>query len=535
MGSRGRERIGRDGPEHRSRVGALRHRIRRTIGLAVVTGLAGCSVSGPGGAGGGAVSPGGGEGAERAGVDRAAGFDRGAPPSVGSPPSMRVLEREVFELSNGLPVHVVEDHDLPMVSVELHVAGGGRVGTPGLGPLLADMLDEGTTTRSAVELAEAIERIGASLSTGADHDGSVIRLGVLRPHLERALELLGDVVRNPAFDEAELDRVKRQRVTRILQSRDEPRELADNALADRLYQPGSSYGQPLLGTEAALRPVDRGDLVALYERTFGADNMSVVVVGDVDRDELEERLEGALGSLPAAAAVDFARQVPRALDGPAIYVVDKPGAPQSEIRIGRVAVARGTPDYFPLMVMNTILGGSFTSRLNANLREDKGYTYGAGSGFSMRREPGPFVAAAAVNTSVTDKAVVEFLRELRRLADEPVGEVELDRARKYLALRLPQRFETVAGTAAQVADQVLNDLGDDYHERYVERVLAVTAGDVRRVAREYLDPDEMVVVVAGDHAAIRGGLEELGWGAVTLIPEPTVTDAPPGPDRSGSD
>ena len=164
------------------------------------------------------------------------------------------------------------------------------------------------------------------------------------------------------------------------------------------------------------------------------------------------------------------------------------------------------------MVMNTILGGSFTSRLNSNLREDKGYTYGATSGFSMRREPGPFVARAAVNTPVTDSAVVEFLRELRRLVEEPVGDVELDRARKYLTLRLPQRFETVGSVAAQIADQVLNNLADDYYETYVERVIEVTAEDVRRVAVEYLDPDEMVVVIAGDRAAIQEGLEGLGVG-----------------------
>lgn len=446
---------------------------------------------------------------------------------MGAPPSMNVPERHVFELSNGLPVHVVEDDDLPIVSIEIHIEGGGRVGTPGLGALLADMLDEGTTTRSAVELAEEIERLGAGLSTGAGRDGSVVRLGVLRPQLDKALELLADVVLNPAFDEAELDRVKLQRITRILQSRDYAQELADNAFADRLYHAGSPYGQPLLGTEAALQSVGRAELVVLYGQTFRAGHMSVVVVGDVDWEELEEQLEAALGSLPSGTGATFVSQAPRVLEGPAIFVVDKPGVAQSEIRIGRVAVNRGTPDYFPLMVMNTILGGSFTSRLNANLREDKGYTYGAGSGFAMRREPGPFLARAAVNTPVTDKAVVEFLRELRRLTDEPVGVIELDRARKYLALLLPQRFETVAGVAGQIGDQVLNGLAEDYYETYVERVVEVTAEDVQRVAAEYLDPTEMVIVIAGDHSVIREGLDGLGLGSVTLMTDPTVMDDAP--------
>ena len=499
-------------------------RLRTMIGLALVTGLVGCSLSTSGGGGGGSVSVGVGGDDE----GRPEGLDRSVAPSVGSPPSMDVPEREVFELSNGLAVHVVEDHDLPIVSVEVHIGGGGRVGPPGSGALLADMLDEGTTTRDAVELAEAVERLGASLSTGAGRDGSLVRLGVLRPRLDRALELLADVVMNPAFDTAELERVKRQRITRILQTRDEVGELADNAFADLLYEPGSPYGRPLLGTEAALLPVERSDLVELYGRTFRAGNMSVIVVGDVDREELEGQLEAALGAVPSGEASGFVGQTPRALEGPALYVVDKPGAAQSEIRIGRVAVDRSTADYFPLMVMNTILGGSFTSRLNSNLREDKGYTYGAGSGFAMRQEPGPFVARAAVNTPVTDKAVVEFLRELRRLADEPVGDVELDRARKYLALLLPQRFETVASVGAQIAEQVLNELPEDYYETYVERVMEVTTDDVRRVAGEYLDPDDMIIVIAGDHSSIREGLEGLGLGSVTLLTDPTVMDdAPP--------
>ena len=493
------------------------------IGLVLVTGLTGCSVSASGGSGGGSVSI----GEDRNEENMQASLDRSVPPAVGRPPDMNLPERHVFALSNGLPVHVVQDDGLPIVSVEIHIEGGGRVGTPGLGALLADMLDEGTTTRSAAELAAEIERLGASLSTTAGSDGSVIHLVALSPRLDRALALLSDVVLNPAFDEAELDRVKRQSITRILQSRDEASELADNAFADRLYEAGSPYGQPLLGTEEALRAVGRSDVDALYRQTFRAGNMSVVVVGDVDRNELETQLEAALGAVPSGTGVEFVGQSPRVIAGPAIYVVDKPGAAQSEVRIGRVAVDRSTPDYFPLMVMNTILGGSFTSRLNANLREDKGYNYGAGSGFAMRREPGPFVARAAVNTPVTDKDVAEFLRELRRLAAESVDEVELDRARKYMALLLPQRFETVAGVAAQVADQVLNDLGDDYYETYVERVMEVTAEDIRRVATQFLDPGEMVIVIAGDYSAIQKGLDGLGLGSVTLMTDPTVMDDAP--------
>jgi predicted Zn-dependent peptidase len=198
--------------------------------------------------------------------------------------------------------------------------------------------------------------------------------------------------------------------------------------------------------------------------------------------------------------------------------VDRPGAAQSEIRVGRVAVDRATPDYFPLTVLNTVLGGSFTSRLNSTLREEKGYTYGAGSGFSMRTEPGPFVASAAVHTPVTDSAVVEFLREIRRIREEPVPEEELERAKRYVALRQPQRFETVGDVAARLSEMVLYELPADYWAEYVERTLAVDAAEVQRVAREHLDPDRMIVVVAGDRAVIEAPLRALGMPVVVLPP-----------------
>jgi zinc protease len=243
----------------------------------------------------------------------------------------------------------------------------------------------------------------------------------------------------------------------------------------------------------------------------------MIVAGDVEAGALEDLLGGTFGEWAPRAWAPPPIPEPPAVPGPLLLVVDRPEAAQSEIRVGRVAVSRATPDYFALTVMNTVLGGAFTSRLNANLREAKGFTYSAGSGFSMRKTPGPFVAQAAVHTPVTADAVAEMLREIRRMGEELVPADELERAKRYLALRLPQRFETASDVTARLAEIVLYQLPEDYFGRYVERIMAVSAEEVRQVARGHLDPDRMVAVVAGDRAAVEEPLARLELAPVRVL------------------
>ena len=442
-------------------------------------------------------------------------------PLPGPPPELSLPDPIRRTLSNGLDVVLVEVHELPVVDVRLVVRTGAASDAPaeaGRATLLADLMDEGTTTRTALQIADELEYLGAELGTDAGWDQTLATLHVLRPRLEDALELMADVVLHPTFPQEELDRKREERLATLVQQRDDPRFLASNAFASVLYGAQHPYGLSTLGTHTSVRAITREDLVRTYRRWFRPGNAFVVVAGDVTMDELLPMLERHFGEWEDAPVTPGTLPAAPAAGATAVYIVDKPGAAQSEIRVGQVGVARDTPDYFPLLVMNTMLGGSFTSRLNMNLREDKGYTYGARSGFDHRMSAGPFTAAAAVHTAVTDSAVIEFLSEMRRMRDDRVTNAEIERAINYIAYGLARRFETTNDIATNVADAELFALGDDYFDRYVARVRAVTAEDVQRVARTYLEPSRWAIVIAGDRAQIEEKLRALNVGDIVLKP-----------------
>lgn len=442
--------------------------------------------------------------------------DRSQPPELGPPPALELPQIQRFVLSNGARVALLEKHNVPLVQVNLGVRGGSAfdpTDAPGLASLTADMLDEGAGARDALELADEIDFLGAELSTFAGDHFVAISLHTPRARLEAALQLMADVALRPTFPEEELERKRVQRLTTLLQWRDQPRAVAGVAYAQTLYGADHPYGRPSLGGEASLRAFQVGDLREYHETHFRPNNAVFVVVGDVSLQDAKEQLETLFGGWEAG-------DVPRAewpqaeqVESREIYLVDKPGSAQSVISIGRIGVERLTEDYYVLVVMNTILGGSFASRLNQNLREEHGYTYGARSSFDFNVLPGPFTASAAVQTDVTDKSLVEFMKELNGIL-EPVSDEELTRAKNFVALRFPSRFQRVASIAEQLGEAELFGLADDYFDTYVERILAVTKEDVQRVARKYLDPEKMAVVVVGDRETVEEGIRALGLGAI---------------------
>jgi zinc protease len=303
----------------------------------------------------------------------------------------------------------------------------------------------------------------------------------------------------------------------VVQRSDVPAALAEDAFAEVLYGADHPYGASLLGTKESLEALTRDDVAAFHRARYAPGQATLVVAGDVKRADLDSLLAGAFAGWTGRGVdpAPLAGSAPR--EGRAIYVVDKPGASQSEVRVGHVAVARDTDAYYPLTVLNTVLGGSFTSRLNAKLREEKGYTYGAGSFFDMRRAPGPFEATAAVATEVTDSAVVDFVREIERMSAEAVPADELDRARNYLALRLPQRFESLDDVVRRLAELVTYDVPLDFWSGYVAGVEAVDAAAVMEGARRMLDTGRTAVVIAGDRSAIEEPLKALGLGPVVVL------------------
>jgi predicted Zn-dependent peptidase len=445
--------------------------------------------------------------------------DRSKPPALGPSPALKLPPIQRFKLSNGLPVVMLEKRGVPLVQIDLLVKAGTAMdpaGKNGLASMVAAMLDQGAGSRNALQLADAIDFLGANLSAGAGQHTTAIDLSTPLSKLDSALALMADVALRPAFALEELNRQRKQRLTTLAQWHDRPGTIASVMFSRTLYGEKHPYGLPALGDEKSLRSFRIEELKNFYSAYFRPNNATLIVVGEVTASAILPKLEAAFGKwetgkIPTATWPGVAQVQKRQ-----VWLVDKPGAEQSEIRLGRIGVPRLTEDYYALVVMNTILGGSFTSRLNQNLRETHGYSYGAYSYFDFRPLPGPFLAGAAVQTAKTDSALIEFMKELNAIL-QPVSDGELTRGKNYVALSFPQDFQSVGQIASQLAELVIYDLPDDYFNDYVARVLAVTKEDVARVAKKYLDPEKVAVIVVGDRAKIEKGVRALNLGPVQAM------------------
>jgi predicted Zn-dependent peptidase len=432
-------------------------------------------------------------------------------------------------LGNGLRVMLVEKHDVPIVQVNLLVSAGSAVdpaGKSGLASLVAAMMTEGAGPRDALQLADAVDYLGASITSTAGQHAMAVRLHTPVARLDTALALFADVVVRPGFPPDEIDRKRNERLTALLQWRDEPTMLASVAFNMVLYGDKHPYGAPVIGNEQTLNSFRREDLREFHELWFRPNNATVIVVGDVTMGTMVERLERVLGAWKPGQASPPVLPPIRQVSKRSIILVDKPGAAQTVIRLGRIGVPRHTPEYQALVVMNTILGGSFTSRLNNNLREQKGYTYGAGSSCSFRPLPGPFLAAASVQTAVTDKALSEFLKELKAIR-APVTDAELTRARNYVALSYPADFQTVADIASQLEDLVMFNLPDDEINSFVAKILSVSRKEVERAAEGTIDPETVAIVLVGDRQQIEKPVRNLNLGPLTVLSIDDVLGKPP--------
>jgi zinc protease len=316
------------------------------------------------------------------------------------------------------------------------------------------------------------------------------------------------VIQNAEFPETEVETWRKRTLIGLLQRRDNANAISNIVYNRILYGDNHPYGVTL--GEASAKAIKRDDLKRFYSTYYRPNNAVLIVVGDADLKTLTPKLEAKFKDWKAGEISAMTLPSAPVRDKAAIYVVDKPGAAQSVISIGQIGVARDNPDFFPLQVMNTILGGGFTSRVNMNLREDKGYTYGARTGFAFRRGAGPFSASAGVQTAVTKESVMEFLKEIRGIRGEiPVTQAELEYNKQSLIRRFPASFETVDQIAGQLANSVVYNLPDNYFAEFISRVNAVTLEDVNRVANKYLTPDKLAIVVVGDRKTIEPGLKEI--------------------------
>ena len=445
------------------------------------------------------------------------------PPTLAPPPGLKLPAVHEARLANGMRLVVVPMHEVPLVHLSLALAGGGRADgpLPGLATFTANMLDEGAGARDANGIAAEAAYLGATLNTGADWNAITLTLRVPKRTLAPALDLLADVTLRPTFQAAEIKRQRDLRLANLVQQKDLPGVVASLAYSAIVFPEGHPYHRPIGGDSAATARLDSAVVRGFYRNVARPERATVIVAGDVTLAEIRGELERRFGSWrsdgPAVAqSGETAAPPPPPMRPTAVHLIDKPGAAQSVIRIGHPGVERTNPDFYAIQVMNTLLGGSFSSRLNTNLRETKGYTYGARSGFDFQPLPGAFTASADVRTDVTDSSLVEFYRELRRIRDTLVDPVELERTKQYLALRIPGTFERTSQMAGNLATLLTFGLPFSWFDDYVRRIMAVTAEDVQRVARRYVHPDSATIVIVGDVAKIKAGVERLQLGSLTM-------------------
>ncbi len=439
-------------------------------------------------------------------------------PKAGPAPHVTLPRADSFQLANGLTVIHYYNPALPLVAARLVVRSGtdaNPADTPGLADFTATTLDEGTTTRSALQIADEIAQLGAALGSGSSADASSVSLFALKSNFAPGFAIMADVALRPAFPTSEVERQRASRLAELAQQRDEPELVASVAASGALYGAGNPYGYGRLGTDAAIRGVSRDDLLNFWRRHYVPANAALVVAGDITRDELrtlaETQLQGWSGTMRPASGPGAAQTTPARM-----VIVDKPGAAQTALRITGIGAARTTPDYPALEVMNAALGGLFSSRINNNLREQKGYSYGMFSQFRYDRTPGPFAVSGSVRGDVTGASVTEIFREVERMRAQPMRAQELAGARNSQILSLPVQFETDEAISGSLAELFVFGLPADYYQQLPSRFAAVTAQQAQAVARRYLAPDKMIVVAVGDRAKIQPQLDSLKLGKTEL-------------------
>ncbi len=427
------------------------------------------------------------------------------------------------KLANGMEVLAVEDHKLPLVAISLVIKSGFSADPkerPGTASLTSELLDEGTTTRTALQIADETKKLGADLGTGSSSDASTITLNVLKKYLDQGLNLMSDVVINPIFPSEELERQRQIYLGQIKQENMEPFTSALKLYYRTLYGSDHPYAQPYTGsgTEASIKALQKDDLKKYYETYYHPNNATIILVGDITMKEILPRLETVFKAWKPEdiPAMTVPPAVP--LTKTKIYLIDKPGAAQSVVIAGNLGIPRSSPDYYAIQVMNNVLGGMFSSRINSNLREEKGYTYGAFSFFSTNIFPGAFATYAPVQSQFTKETVVEMEKELRGICGQkPLTAEELQRSKDYLVKSYAQKFQSFDQIAGQIATLVTFNLPEDNLQRYVPSVTAVDANATAEVAKKYIHPDALLYVIVGDVSKIEPGLRELNIGEISYL------------------
>ena len=441
--------------------------------------------------------------------------DRSVMPGGGEQKAFSPPRPERARLSNGTEVVFVERHGLPVVALGLMLRGGSAsdpTAAPGLAHMTASMLTEGTASRTSSEIADEMEFLGSKLHAAAGREHVFVSAEALTQHWPQAFDIVADVLRNPTFPDDELERVRKERLADLKRISDEPVAISHRAIRSLVYGPESGYGHPSSGTTASVEAMSRADLLDYYSAHFGPQNATLLVVGDVDRDGLLARAEALLGDWGAdAGEPKHASEAPRGAEPTTIYLVDRPGAPQSVIRAGHATVPRHDPDFFALNLVNYVFRAHPSARLFMNLRQDKGYSYGYYSEIDWLTGPSALLAGGSVQTAVTREALVETLKEFADIrGDRPVTPEEMAESKQGIFRSFPSQFESQGQVLQSLGRIVSFRLPEDYLETFIPSLDAVSLEAARNVAARRIRDRELVVLVVGDREAIQPGLEELG-------------------------
>ncbi len=448
-------------------------------------------------------------------------LDRTKVPPPGKTPVLRVPTWTTTQLPNGATLIFSERRGLPLVSLSITFIGGSNQFEPanrrGLAALTTAMMSEGTKTRTGDQLSDALQMLGTNINSNIDGEAGTVSFVSTEKNFEPTLTILADMMLNSVFPADALERLRGRTLVSLTQAKDQPTVVGAQVFSKVLYGDAHPYGQRI--TDASIKAVTRDDVVSFQKAYFQPGRAIITVVGDLSMAQAKAGVTKALAAWEKAGekpSFDYPKTP--ALQPATIYLVDKPGAAQSVFNIGIPGPPRNTPDYFALQVLNTILGGQFQSRLNANLREQKAYSYGVSSAFGYGKGPGAFRAGGSIFSAKTDAALVEFMKELKGIVGErPITDEEIKTAKESLIQGLPQRFASVSAISNAITSLSVQGLPQDYYQNYANNVSAVTKDDLLRVAKQYIDLNHLAIVIVGDRSVIEAGLKATNIAPITIL------------------
>lgn len=442
-------------------------------------------------------------------------LDRSKPPKSGKPKDINFPKFYESKTSNGITVLVIEDNSLPLITSRFvfkngsysdHFSGDNKYG---LGSMTSELLVKGTTSRTATDIAEEADYIGATLSSGCDYDATYVSSYSLKKYFDNIFDIISDVILNPIFAEEEISRLAEQRLNTLLSMIDDGDYLADKVFKKYVYG-NSPYANPIEGNNTSIKGIHRDDIRNFYGKVFSPENLIVAFVGDITPDEAMLKLNSKFSNWANKNSVNDEIIKAELNESSKVYLIDKIGAVQSSLKIGHLGISRDNPDFIPAYMMNTMLGGYFTSRINKNLREENGYTYGARSYFSCNKYSGDFSINTEVKTEITSNTIKEVLKELNEIRNDFVRKEELQNVKNYISGNFPLQLETPNAIASKVINLKLHNLEDDYYNTYIRKVNSLTREDIKNVAEKYLHPDQLSISIAGNTEAIKEEMQQFG-------------------------